>query len=252
MRKLFAITLLFSSIIGAPLAQAELPKGYEMVLQTENFPPFNMADGGKNFAREENIEGISATTVREMFKRADIPYSMTLRFPWDRIYQSTLDLPNHGLFSTSMTDARRPLFKWVGPIAQYESVLLSAPGSSLKLTSLEQAKGYTIGAYKSSAVSQRVEAQGLTPVNSLRDQENLQKLLTGKIDLWATSDPVWRYYAKQEGVAGLNTVLVFNSAPLYLALNLDTPDEVVTRLQKALDEMKTEGYGTCTKHPELC
>lgn len=252
MRKLFAITLLFSSIIGAPLAQAELPKGYEMVLQTENFPPFNMADGGKNFAREENIGGISATTVREMFKRADIPYSMTLRFPWDRIYQSTLDLPNHGLFSTSMTDARRPLFKWVGPIAQYESVLLSAPGSSLKLTSLEQAKGYTIGAYKSSAVSQRVEAQGLTPVNSLRDQENLQKLLTGKIDLWATSDPVWRYYAKQEGVAGLNTVLVFNSAPLYLALHLDTPDEVVTRLQKALDEMKTEGYGTCTKHPELC
>ena len=252
MRKLLAITLLFSSIIGAPLAHAELPKGYELVLQTENFPPFNMADGGKNFAREENIQGISTTTVREMFKRADIPYSMTLRFPWDRIYQSTLDLPNHGLFSTSMTDARRPLFKWVGPIAQYESVLLSAPGSSLKLTSLEHAKGYTIGAYKSSAVSQRVEAQGLTPVNSLRDQENLQKLLSGKIDLWATSDPVWRYYAKQEGVAGLNTVLVFNSAPLYLALNLDTPDEVVTRLQKALDEMKTEGYGTCTKHPELC
>lgn len=51
---------------------------------------------------------------------------------------------------------------------------------------------------------------------------------------------------------GLNTVLVFNSSPLYLALNKDTPDEVVTRLQKALDEMKTEGYGTCTKHPELC
>lgn len=131
MRKLLAITLLFSSIFGASLVHAELPQGYEVILQTENFPPFNMADGGKNFAREEHIQGISATTVREMFKRAGIAYSMTLRFPWDRIYQSTLDLPNHGLFSTSMTDARRPLFKWVGPIAQYESVLLSAPGSSL-------------------------------------------------------------------------------------------------------------------------
>ncbi|HAW76475.1 MAG TPA: amino acid ABC transporter substrate-binding protein, partial [Alteromonas australica] len=193
-----------------------------------------------------------ADTVREMFKRAGIDYSMTLRFPWDRVYQTTLDSPNHGLFSTSMTDDRRPLFKWVGPIAQYESVLLSAPGSNLKLTSLEQAQGYTIGAYKSSAVSTRIEAQGLTPVNSLRDQENLQKLLSGSIDLWATSDPVWRYYARQEGVGALNTVLVFNSAPLYLALNKDTPDEVVTRLQNALDEMKTEGYGTCVKHPELC
>lgn len=252
MRKLLAITLMFSSILGAPLAQAELPKDYEMVLLTESFPPFNMAEGGKNFAKEENIQGISATTVREMFKRASIAYSMTLRFPWDRVYKSTLELPNHGLFSTSMTDARRPLFKWVGPIAQYRGVLLSAPGSSLKLTSLEQAKGYTVGAYKSSAVSQHIEAQGLTPVNSLRDQENMQKLPSGKIDLWATSDPVWRYYAQQEGIAGLNTVLVFNTSDLYLALNLDTPDEVVTRLQKALDEMKTEGYGTCTKHPELC
>ena len=252
MRRLLAITLLFSTITGAPLAHAELPQGYEVVLQTENFPPFNMAEGGKNFAKEEHIQGISADTVREMFKRAGIDYSMTLRFPWDRVYQATLDFPNHGLFSTSMTDDRRPLFKWVGPIAQYESVLLSAPGSNLKLTSLEQAKGYTIGAYKSSAVSQRVEAQGLTPVNSLRDQENLQKLLSGTIDLWATSDPVWRYYARQEGVGALNTVLVFNSAPLYLALNKDTPDEVVTRLQNALDEMKTEGYGTCVKHPELC
>ena len=252
MRKLLAITLLFSSILGVPLAQAELPKGYEMVLLTENFPPFNMAEGGKNYAKEENIQGISTTTVREMFKRAGIAYSMTLRFPWDRIYKSTLELPDHGLFSTSMTDERRPLFKWVGPIAQYQSVLLSAPGSSLKLTSLEQAKGYTVGAYKSSAVSQHIEEKGLTPINSLRDQENMQKLLTGKIDLWATSDPVWRHYAQQEGITGLNTVLVFNTSDLYLALNLDTPDEVVTRLQKALDEMKTEGYGTCTKHPELC
>ncbi len=252
MRTSLVITLLLSSILGTPLAQAELPRGYEVVLQTENFPPFNMADGGKNFAREDNIQGISATTVREMFKRAGISYSMTLRFPWDRVYQSTLEQPNHGLFSTSMTDERRPLFKWVGPIARYESVLLSAPGSNIKLNSLDQAKDYTVGAYKSSAVSLRIEAQGLAPINALRDQDNLQKLLSGKIDLWATSDPVWRYFARQQGASNLNTVLVFNSEPLYLALNKDTPDEVVQRLQKALDEMKTEGYGSCIKHPELC
>ena len=252
MRTSFVITLLLSSLLGASIAHAELPQGYKVVLQTENFPPFNMAEGGKNFAKEENIHGISATTIREMFKRAGIAYSMTLRFPWARIYQSTLDLPDHGLFSTSMTDERRPLFKWVGPIAQYESVLLSAPGSNIKLTSLDQARDYTIGAYKSSAVSQRIEAHGLNPINALRDQENLQKLLNGNIDLWATSDPVWRHYAKQKNVGGLNTVLVFNSAPLYLALHKDIPDEVVTRLQKALDEMKTEGYGSCVKHAELC
>ena len=144
------------------------------------------------------------------------------------------------------------MFKWVGPIAQYESVLLAAPGKEIQLSSLEQAKTYKIGAYKSGAVSQLLESQGLAPANTLRDQENIRKLLSGTIDLWATSNPVWRYYAKQEGVSGLETVLSFDSAQLYLALNKDTPDEVIERLQRALDQMKSEGYGSCSKNPELC
>lgn len=252
MRTLLAVTLLLNSLLGVSLAHAELPADYQVVLQTENFPPFNMAESGKNFAREESIRGISTTTVREMFKRAGIAYNMNLRFPWSRIYQQTLEQPNHGLFSTSMTDERRPLFKWVGPIAQYEAVLLAAPGASIRVSSLAGAKAYKVGAYKSSAVSQRLESQGLSPINALRDQENINKLLSGKIDLWATSDPVWRYHAKQEGASGLQTVLSFHTSQLYLALNKDTPDEVIERLQKALDQMKAEGYGSCAKNPELC
>jgi len=46
---------------------------------------------------------------------------------------------------------------------------------------------------------------------------------------------------KQDGVSGLATVLRFNDAQLFLALNRQTPDEVVTRLQKALNEMKSDG-----------
>lgn len=252
MRKLLRATLLFGLVLGAATAHAELPENYQIILQTENFPPFNMARDDKNFARDENIQGISATTVREMFKRAGIAYNLTLRFPWDRIYRQTLEEPNHGLFSTTLTAERKPLFKWVGPIAQYESVLLAAPGKHIQLSSLEQAKTYKIGAYKNAAVSQLLESRGLAPANVLRDQENIRKLLNGTIDLWATSNPVWRYYAKQEGVTGLETVLSFDSAQLYLALNKDTPDEVIERLQRALDQMKSEGYGSCSKNPELC
>ena len=79
-------------------------------------------------------------------------------------------------------------------------------------------------------------------INALRDQENVKKLTGGQIDLWATTDPVGRYLAKQEGVSGLQTVLRFNEAKLYLALNKDTPDEVVERLQKALEQMRQEGF----------
>lgn len=223
-------------------ARAEVSDDYKMILLTENFPPFNMAIDEKNFARDDSIDGISADIVREVFKRAGINYNLSLRFPWDRIYRLTLDKPNYGLFSTTYTEERKPLFKWVGPLAKSEWVLLAAPGSTIKVNSLDEARQYTIGAYKNDAVSQHLESKGLTPVNSLRDQENVAKLMSGKIDLWATTDPVGRYLAKQEGASGLQVVLRFNSAELFLALNQETPDEVVQRLQKALDELRAEGF----------
>lgn len=233
---------LFALMLGALSAQAELPADYKVVLLTENFPPFNMSIDDKNFARDDGIDGISAEIVREMFKRAGIGYSLSLRFPWDRLYKLTLDKPNYGLFSTTFTPERQPLFKWVGPLAKTGWVLLAAPGSNLSVKTLKEAGQYRIGAYKNDAVSQHLEGQGLKPVNALRDQENIKKLIGGSIDLWATTDPVGRYLAKQEGVSGLTTVLRFNDAELYLALNKDTPDEVVQRLQKALDELRAEGF----------
>ncbi|WAJ37203.1 ABC transporter substrate-binding protein [Pseudomonas sp. GOM7] len=242
MLKKLSQRLLFVLCLGAGIAHAELPQDYKVILLTENFPPFNMAIDDKNFARDDSIDGISADIVREMFKRAGINYTLTLRFPWDRLYRLTLDKPNYGLFSTTYTEERKPLFKWVGPIAKTGWVLLAAPGSDIKVSSLKEAAKYRIGAYKNDAVSQNLESQGLAPINALRDQENVKKLVRGQIDLWATTDPVGRYLAKQEDVTGLNTVLRFKDAELYLALNKDTPDEVVQRLQQALDAMRAEGY----------
>ena len=242
MLKVFTRSLLLGLALAAStLAHAELPYGYKVVLLTENFPPFNMAIDDKNFARDDGIDGISAEIVREMFKRAGIEYSLSLRFPWDRLYKLTLDKPNYGLFSTTYTEERKPLFKWVGPLAKTGWVLLAKPGSTLKLTNLKEASKYSVGAYKNDAVSQHLESQGMSPVNALRDQENVSKLMEGKIDLWATTDPVGRYMAKQEGVNGLVTVLRFNDNQLFLAMNLNTPDEVIQRLQKALDAMRADG-----------
>lgn len=236
-RFLVVTALLFS----VATARAELAEDYKLVLLTENFPPFNMAVDHKNYATEDHVHGINADIVRELFKRAGIDYSLTLRFPWDRIYKQVLEQPNQGLFSTTFTPEREPLFKWVGPLADTGWVLLAPPGSPLRLTSLEQARRYRVGAYKNDAVSQHLESKGFELTNSLRDQENVDKLLKGQIDLWATTDPVGPYLAKQEGVSGLTPVLRFNDAQLFLALNKGTPDEVVKRLQATLNEMKQDG-----------
>lgn len=217
-----------------------------LVLLTENFPPYNMSSDGKSFAREGEIQGIAADLVREMFRRADIPYSMTLRFPWSRVYQQAKDTPNHGVFVLARQPDREQLFKWVGPLGPDDWVLLARAGSTLQLDSLEQAKGLRIGAYKGDAIAESLHKSGLKPVLVLRDQDNAKKLASGEIDLWATGDPAGRYLARQIGMTAFRTVLRFNGTELYLALNRSVPDEVVNTLQQCLEQMREDGFVDAT------
>ncbi|WP_434654027.1 ABC transporter substrate-binding protein [Pseudomonas sp. R3-56] len=235
--------VVFTSTILLFMSGAQAGDGRDagLVLLTENFPPYNMAKNGKNFAQDENIHGIAVDIVREIFKRADISYSLTLRFPWERIYKLALEKPGYGVFVTARLPEREKLFKWVGPIGPDDWIMLAKADSKIALDSLEQARQYRIGAYKGDAIAETLAKQGLKPIVVLRDQDNARKLVNGQIDLWATGDPAGRYLARQEGVSDLKTVLRFNSAELYLALNKDVPDEVVSRLQKALDELRKEG-----------
>ncbi|MCF7200470.1 substrate-binding periplasmic protein [Pseudomonas oligotrophica] len=231
--------VLAATLLGCSLAHAEPAERIDLL--TENFPPYNMADDGKNFARDEHIKGIAADIVREMFQRAGVDYTLTLRFPWERIYKMTLDNPGYGIFVTARLPEREALFKWVGPIGPDDWVLLARGDSPISVGSLEQARQYRIGAYKGDAIAEHLQGRGLQPQLALRDQENVKKLMEGQIDLWATGDPAGRFLARQAGVTGLKRVLRFDSAELYLALNPSVADETVQQLQAALDAMRAEG-----------
>ena len=241
MLKRFFVVLASASLLLINAARAEEGPATDLVLLTENFPPYNMAKNGKNFAQDENINGIAVDIVREMFKRTDITYSLTLRFPWERIYKLALEKPGYGVFVMARLPDREKLFKWVGPIGPDDWIMLAKADSKITLETLHQARKFRIGAYKGDAIAETLAKQGLKPIVVLRDQDNAKKLVSGQIDLWATGDPAGRFLARQDGVTGLKTVLRFNSAELYLALNKDVPDEVVTKLQTALDAMRKEG-----------
>lgn len=241
MLKRLLLALASASLLLVNGAQAAESPATDLVLLTENFPPYNMARNGKNFAQDENINGIAVDIVREMFKRANITYSLTLRFPWERIYKIALEKPGYGVFVMARLPDREKLFKWVGPIGPDDWIMLAKADSKINLDSLDDARKYKIGAYKGDAIAETLAKQGLKPIVVLRDQDNAKKLTSGQIDLWATGDPAGRYLARQDGVIGLKTVLRFNSAELYLALNKEVPDETVAKLQAALDQLRKEG-----------
>ncbi len=232
---LMLMALFFGSITWAA------DQNYKVHLLTENFPPYNMERNGKNFGKDENIEGIATDIVREMFRRADIDYTLTLRFPWERVYQQVLTKPNFGVFVMSRSAEREDLFKWVGPIGPDDWVLLARNDSTITLQTLEDARQYKIGSYKGDVITEYLENHAIEPTSALRDQENALKLDRGQIDLWATGDHAGRYLAAQEGVRNLKTILRFNRADLYLAFNKETDDAVVAQLQQALDAMRAQG-----------
>jgi polar amino acid transport system substrate-binding protein len=221
---------------GLSLARAE-----SLVLLTENLPPFNMSVTGNNFARDDNVTGISADILRAVCERAGVECQLILRFPWQRVYQQTLDDAGYGLFSTARTAEREKLFKWVGPIASNDWVLFAKGDSAIQLGSLEDARRYRIGGYKDDAKTQFLLDKGIEVQTALRDAENVRKLERGQIDLWVTSDQAGRFVARQEGVESLKVVQHLYRADLYLALNRQTPDELVQKLQRTLDSLRAEG-----------
>lgn len=221
---------------GLSLARAE-----PLVLLTENLPPFNMSVAGTNYARDDGVTGISSDILRAVCERAQVQCQQILRFPWQRVYQQTLDDAGYGLFSTARTAEREGLFKWVGPIASNEWVLFSKGDSSIQLNSLDDARRYRIGGYKGDAKTQFLLDRGLEVQTALRDSENVKKLERGQIDLWVTSNQAGRFVARQEGLENLKVLQNLHTADLYLALNLQTPDELVQKLQSALDSLRAEG-----------
>lgn len=173
-------------LLMASAARAEIDPSYNVVLLAENFPPYNVARNGKSFAQDDGIRGIVADVAREMFKRAGLSYSLTLRFPWDRVYNLALENSGHGVVVTARLPEREKLFKWAGPMGP------------LVVNNLQQAVQYRVGAYKGDTIAEFLEKQGMQPITSLRDQDNAKKLTAEQLDLWATGDPAGRYLALRE------------------------------------------------------
>lgn len=143
------------------------------------------------------------------------------------------------MFSLSRTPEREPRYKWVGPLSEIQIVLLKTPGSPIQVSSLDDARQYRIGSKDGSVGSQYLINRGIEVQSSLIDTP--AKLKAGQFDLWATTNPSGEYEAKQAGVGPLAVALTLSRVDLYLAMNKETPDAIVEKLQRTLDQMKQEG-----------
>ncbi len=215
------------------------PEKFRIV--TENYPPYNMSSGDNSYEHKEKfIQGISTDIVKEMFRRIGYGYSLKLR-NWDYAYNFAQRKAYRGVYSTTFTEARKPLFKWVGPLANNEWTFFAKRSSGLNINSLEDVKPLTIGSYQGDVMSNWLIDNGYNASELDDDTLNPQRLENGQIDLWLTDTNSGFYWSLKAGIK-VKPAFSFRKTELYLAMNPDTPDEYIDAMNEVLDKMREEGF----------
>lgn len=238
MSKVLAVCSLFLILLGPATGLQAAEKLY---LYTENFPPYNMSSSARAFEHSrDNIDGLCAEMVKAIMATTALEYRMKLR-TWDYGYNKVLDKPNHGLFCTTLTDDRKPLFKWVGPLTRNLWTIFARDDSTLTINRLDDIKGLTIGGYRNDVKSVYLQKHGYKVSLLDSDDLNPKRLALGQIDLWIADNLGGPYFASQQNVEDIKPIYAFNKTELYLAMNPETPDAVIDELQQGLQTIRDNG-----------
>jgi polar amino acid transport system substrate-binding protein len=202
-------------------------------LATEDSPPMNYMQNGQ-------ITGQATDLIRAFAERAGVPIDIEL-LPWLRAYQGALDHPNSCVYSTTMSEERKALFKWVGPIGQNEWIIYARSDSPIVLHSVEDAKPFELGVYNGDVRVSYFEELGGYHLSIAPDFIGaVRQLSAGHSDLLAGDRSV-QFFAKREGITNLKPLLVIKRVPVGLACNRAVPDVTIAKLQAALDAIEADG-----------
>lgn len=222
-----------SRLLGLLLFMSTASAG-SLIFNTEEYPPFNFTDA------DGNIDGVSTQVVREIIERSGLDVEIRL-LPWTRAYTEALHQTDTCVFSTTHTEARDPLFQWVGPLVENDWVIFTLPDSPVVVDTLDDLHELRVGGYRDDAISIHLQALGIAVDDAPNDRLNARKLAAGRIDVWASGRYLAPYYAQLENIGPLEARLAFHSTHLSLACNLAIPESTINAIQAALDELKTEG-----------
>lgn len=232
MRKL--ARALVAVLIAASFMLPGSPSRADQVLHftTEQYAPFNFAQG-------EDIAGLGADQVKEIMRRTQIDYDMTL-LPWSRAIGLAGARPMTCVFTTAHTVDRDSRFKWVEPLLVERTLIIRAEGSKVDPATLEAATAFRTGTQTGDYTVELLRNAGFADVDLARDLDlTLKKLLNGRVDLMAVSES-FLHRLRKEGVP-VEEVAVLHEQVFSIACSPETPDDIVARMQSALTDMINDG-----------
>lgn len=198
-----------------------------LTINTEEYPPFNYADG------QGQIIGSATLLLRNALRQADIEARFRL-LPWARAYTEARLRDHHCVYSTTRTPEREALFHWAGPLVVNEWAAFSLAERGLNIASLSALHAWRVGSFREDAVGDYVASRGINVLLAPSERENILRLEAGLLDVIVTGKATGEFMAQEQDIA-LEYLFTFYRAPLYLACHPSVPKALLARLQTQLD-----------------
>lgn len=224
-------------LLGLSLPLAAPARGASLRLLSEHFPPINFEDRG----RPSGLAGELVIALQDSLK-LNLPVEF---MPWARAYAEAQRSEPICLFTMARSPQREKLFKWVGPIVDFQNALYAPAGVDRRLRSLDDAGQVgSILVVRDWASAQALEARGLRNLTKVSSGEvAVRMLLAHRAHLLAADRVLMPELLHRAGLPpdALSLSYAFPGDQGYLAFSLATPDREVQRWQQALDALKSEG-----------
>lgn len=213
-------------------------------IYTEHYPPYNMSI-------DQKLSGLSVEILEAMFPFIEIKHNIDdiLLTNWSRAYSIALKKNNSMVFSTTRTESREKLFKWVGPIIDTQVGIIALKSKKIKINGIKELNNYAIGAVLKDVGETLLLENGVKKENIQyvkgTDAIDLSftKMEKNRIDMFAYDINVIFSNGKLKGydIDKYEVVYVLKKSALYYAFNNQTDDKIINEWQKALDKVKANG-----------
>lgn len=233
--------ILFACIAVFVFSTAQVFADETLSVLTEEWPPYNYSQNGE-------LTGLSTDLVCQILKRTGYDFKIEVK-PWQRAYNEALQEQNTILYTTSRTATRENLFKWVGPLYPRRIVLFRLKcNSSIKVNSIDDLVKYKIGVIRGGSVEEYLTSKGFKVPDNLdqaaNGRQNILKLFSDRVDLIPGSEMSMAYRLQQTPHKFNELEVAFvliDQGGYYIAINKDTSDAIVARIQEAFDFLIKDG-----------
>ena len=216
-----------------------------LALSAEDYTIYTEILGTTQMYDEEgNLTGSSVEIVKEIQNRIGDDTAIE-PVPWARGYNAIQQRDNVILFSTTLTEERRPMFKWVGPVVSRVWMFYTRKGSGVEINSLGDAKKLeSIGTYKEDVREQFLLSEGFENLDSSSSNViNVKKLNANRLAAVIDSPESFVVACEEAGIPYENFVEehVVRETELYITFSKNFDQETFNEWKNALKEMYADG-----------